>query len=263
MWELDHKENWAPKNSFFWTVALEKTLGSPLGCKEIKTVPPKGNQSWIYIGRTDAEAETPSRWLPDVKNWLIWKDPDAEKDWRQEEKGMTEDEMVGWHHRLNEHDFESTLGVGDTQGGLACCSPWGCKESERTEWLNWTETFSIFAQTVWLIYMTHPTSCFWGDLQRTQVLCICALKQLKTLTSQVEAELNRFVWGNPCLMPLSSLLLVFLAFTFSGRDALKHGCSVQGERTAHRHVVIPRDLGRKGGLEKSKRLMISIWFVDI
>ena len=106
MWELDHKESWAPKNWYFWTVVLEKTLESPLNSKEIQPVNPKGNQSWIFIGRTDAKAETTVLWLPDVKNWLIWKDPDAGKDWRQEEEGMIEDEMVGWHHRLNEHEFE-------------------------------------------------------------------------------------------------------------------------------------------------------------
>ena len=123
MWELDYKESWAPKNRCFWTVVLEKTLESPLDSKEIQPVHPKGNQSWIFIGRTDAEAETPILWPPDMKNWLIWKDPDAGKDWRWEEKGMTEDEMVGWHHRLNGHEFEQALGVGDEQGSLTCCSP--------------------------------------------------------------------------------------------------------------------------------------------
>ena len=98
MWELDHKESWAPKNWCFWTVVLEKTLESPLDCKEIQPVPPKGNQSWLFIGRIDAEAEASILWQPDVKNWVIGKDPDAGRDWGQEEKGMTEDEMVGWHH---------------------------------------------------------------------------------------------------------------------------------------------------------------------
>ena len=105
MWELNHKKDWAPKNWCFWTVVLEKTLESPLDCKEILAVHPKGNQSWIFIGRTGAEAVAPVCWPPEVKSWLIWKDPDAGKDWRQEEKGMTEDEMVGWHHRLNGHEF--------------------------------------------------------------------------------------------------------------------------------------------------------------
>ena len=106
MWELDYKKSWAPKNWCFWIVVLEKTLESPLDCKEIQPVNPKWNQSWIFIGRTDVVAETPILWPPDVKNWLIGKDPDAGKDWRQEKKGMTEDEMVGWHRRLNGHEFE-------------------------------------------------------------------------------------------------------------------------------------------------------------
>ena len=106
MWELDHKENWTLQNWCFWTVVLEKTLKSSLDCKEIKLVNPKGNQSWIFIGRTDAEAEIPLLWPPDEKNWFIEKDQNARKDWRQEEKGMTEDEMVGWHHQLNGHESE-------------------------------------------------------------------------------------------------------------------------------------------------------------
>ena len=106
MWELDYKESWALKNWCFWTVVLEKTLESPLNVKQIQQVHPKGNQSWIFIGRTDAEVETPTLWPPDVKNWLIWRDPHAGEDWRQEEKGMIEDEMVEWHHQLNGHEFE-------------------------------------------------------------------------------------------------------------------------------------------------------------
>ena len=106
IWVLDYKESWEPKNWCFWTVVLEKTLKSPLDCKEIQLAHPKGNQSWIFIGRTDAEAETPVLWPLDVKNWLTGKDPDAGQDWRQEEKGMTEDEMIGWHHRLSGHEFE-------------------------------------------------------------------------------------------------------------------------------------------------------------
>ena len=123
--ELDRKESWVPKNWCFWTVVLEKTLESPLDCKEIQPVHPKGNQSWVFIGRIDVEAETPVLWLPDVKSLLIGKDPDAGKGWRQEEKGMTEDEMVGWHHQLYGHEFEQAPGVGDGQGSLACCSPRG------------------------------------------------------------------------------------------------------------------------------------------
>ena len=142
MWELDHKEGWALKNWCFWTVVLEKTLESPLDSKEIKPVNSKGNQSWIFIGRTDAEAEAPILWPPDAKSRLTRKDPDAGKDWRQEEKGMTE-EMVGWHHRLDGHEYEQAPGVDDGQGSLACCSPWGCKESDTTEQLNWTERWGI------------------------------------------------------------------------------------------------------------------------
>jgi len=139
MWELDYKESWAPKNWCFWTVVLEKTPESPLDCKEIQPVHPKGDQSWVFIGRNDAKAETPILWPPHVKSWLIGKDPDAGRDWRQEEKGTTEDEMAGWHHRLNAHEFEWTPGVGDGQGSLACCNSRGCKESDTTELLNWTE----------------------------------------------------------------------------------------------------------------------------
>ena len=139
MWGLNYKESWAPKNWCFWTVVLEKTLESPLDCKEIQPVHPKGNQSWAFTGRTDAEAEAPILWPPDAKSWLIWKDPDAGKDWRQEEKGTTEDEMVGWNHWLNGNEFEQGPGVGDGQGGLARCNPWGRKELDTTERLDWTE----------------------------------------------------------------------------------------------------------------------------
>ena len=120
-------------------MVLEKTLESPLDYKKIQPVHPKGDQSWVFIGRTDGEAETPILWPPDVKNWLLGKNPNAGTDWRQEEKGTTEDKMVGWHHRLDWLEFEQAPGVGDGQGSLVCCSPWGCKESDMTEGLNWTE----------------------------------------------------------------------------------------------------------------------------
>ena len=122
-------------------VGGDKIFESPLDCKETQPIHPKQNPSWIFIGRT----ETPILWPPDAKNWLLGKDLDAGKDWRQEEKGITEDEMAGWHHPLNEHEFEQALGVGDGQGSLVCCSPWGCKESDTTEWLNWTE-LNLFIQ---------------------------------------------------------------------------------------------------------------------
>ena len=126
------KKNWC-----LWTVVLEKTLVSPLDCKEIQSVHPKGDQSWVFIGRTDVEAETPILWPPDTKSWLIWKDPDAGKDWEQEENGTTENKMAGWHLRLKGHGFGWTPGVGDEQGALACCLSWGHKESHLTDQLNW------------------------------------------------------------------------------------------------------------------------------
>ena len=131
MWELDYKQGWAPKNWCFWIVLLEKTLKSPLDCK-IKPENPKGNQPWIVIGRTDAEAEAPILRPPDVKSQFTGKDPDAGEDWGQEGKGMTEDEMDGWHHWLNVHESEQTLGDSEGQGSLVCCSPWGCKELDMT-----------------------------------------------------------------------------------------------------------------------------------
>ena len=129
------KRKLSTKELIFWTVALEESLESPLDCKEIQSVHPKGDQSCIFIGRTDVEAETPGFWPADVKSWLIWKDPDVGKDWRQEEKRTTEDEMVGCHHQLNGHEFEQAPGIGDGQGGLACCILWGRKSLT----LNWTE----------------------------------------------------------------------------------------------------------------------------
>ena len=131
MWELDHKEGCTLKSWCFWTVMLEKTLESPLDYKEIQPVIPKGNQAWIFMGRTEADAEAPILWLPDAKSQLTGKDPDAEKDWGQEEKGTIEDEMVGWHQH-NRHESEQTPGDGEGQGSLECCSPWGHKESDTT-----------------------------------------------------------------------------------------------------------------------------------
>ena len=139
MWELDCKESWALKNWCFWTVVLEKILESPLDCREIQPVHSEGDQPWDFFGRNDAEAETPVLWPPHAKCWLIGKASDAGRDWGQEEKGMTEDEMAGWHHWLDGHESECTPGVGDGQGGLACCDSWGRKESYTTERLNWTE----------------------------------------------------------------------------------------------------------------------------
>ena len=156
MWFIgQHKESWVPKKWCFWTVVLEKTLESPLDSNEIKPVQLKGDQSWVFIGKTDAAAETPIPWPPAVKSWLIWKGSDAGKDWGREEKGTTE-EMVGWHHQLNGLGFGWTLGVGDGQGGLACCSPWGLKELDMTERLNWIYPSDSFSAL--LDYTLHP--CF-------------------------------------------------------------------------------------------------------
>ena len=151
------KKSWVLKNWCSWTVVLERILQSPLDCKELQPVHPKGNLSWIFIGRTDAEAETPVLWPPDVKNWLIGKDPDTGKGWRQG-KGMTEDKMVGWHHWLDRHEFEQALGVGDGQESLVCCSLCGHKESsDMTEQLNWTELKALNLPT-------SSDSCRFSDL---------------------------------------------------------------------------------------------------
>ena len=133
------EESWVPKNWCFWTVVLEKTHESPLDCKVIQPVHPKGDQSWVFIGRTDAKAETPILWPPHATSWLTEKDPDDGRDWGQEEKVVTEDKIAGWHHQLNGHEFQYTPGVGDGQGGLVCCDSCDHKESDPTERLNWTE----------------------------------------------------------------------------------------------------------------------------
>ena len=139
IWTTKTAEHWRIDAFELWCWRRLKTLEGPLNSKEIQPVHPKGNQFWVFIGRTDVEAETAILWPPDTKNWLFWEDPDAGKDWGQEEKGMTEDEMIGWLHQLDGHGFGWTPGVGDGQGGLACCSPWGHKELDTTEQLYWTE----------------------------------------------------------------------------------------------------------------------------
>ena len=139
MRELDCEESWTSKNWWFWTVVLEKTLESPLDCKEIQPVHSKGDQPWVFFGRNDAKAETPILWPPHATSWLIGKDSDAWRDWGQEEKGMTEDEMAGWHHQLDGCESEWTPGVGDGHGDLAYCNSWGRKQSDMTERLNWTD----------------------------------------------------------------------------------------------------------------------------
>ena len=139
IWELDWEESWALKNWCFWPVVLEKTLESPMDFKEMQPVHSKGDQSWVFFGRNDAKSETPVLWPHHVKSWLIGKDSDVGRDWGQEENWTTEDEMAGWHHWLDGREFEWTPGVCDGQGGLACFNSWGCKESDTTEWPNWTE----------------------------------------------------------------------------------------------------------------------------
>ena len=160
MWELDHKEGWALKNWCFWTVVLENTLESPLDSKEIKSVNPKGNQSWIFTGRTDAEAEAPMLWPPHAKSWLTGKNPDAGKDWRQEEKGMAEDEMVGWHYWLNGHEFEQALGL--VMDREAWCAVVHGVEKSRTWLSDWTEPIlkekipQLWAETPFRFYSILP-----------------------------------------------------------------------------------------------------------
>jgi len=160
IWELDCEESWALKNWCFWTVVLEKALDSPLDCKEIQPVHSEGDQSWVFFGRNDAKAETPVLWPPHVKSWLTGKDSDAGRDWGQEEKGMTEDEMAGWHHWLDGHESVWTPGVGDGQGGLECCDSWGRKESDtngvaksRTRLSDWTE-LNWFSGYLWELLLT-------------------------------------------------------------------------------------------------------------
>ena len=171
-WELDCEEGWALKNWCFWTVVLEKTLESPLVCKEIQPVHSKGDQPWDFFGRNDAKAETPVLWPPHVKSWLIGKDSDAGRDWGQEGKGTTEDEMAGWHHWLDEREFEWTPGVGDGHGGLACCDSWGRKQSDTmSDWTNWTDIVGTQLTILkkWKMnasffkWSLHPSNPFWSS----------------------------------------------------------------------------------------------------
>ena len=167
IWELDHRENWTLKNWCFWTVVLEKTLESSLDCKGIQSVSPKENQSWIFIGRTDAEAEVPTLWPPDVKNWLIGKDPDAGRDGRQKEQGR-QSMMVRRHHWLDGHESEQVLGVGDGQGSLTCWNPWGCKELDKNNWNDWLSLHtSIFSKILYELFCVKAY-----DLQRQKKVLI-------------------------------------------------------------------------------------------
>ena len=178
MWELDCEESWALKNWCFWTVVLEKTLESPLDCKEIQPAHSEGDQPWVFFGRNDAKAETPVLWPPRAKSWLTGKDSDAGRDWGQEEKGTTEDEMAGWHHWLDGRESEWTPGVVDGQGGLACCDSWGHKESDTTERLNWTglnleanNSHRVSSMAQWQLKLIQSPLNFWTEEvgERTQV----------------------------------------------------------------------------------------------
>ena len=174
MWELDYKESWELKNWCFWTVVLEKTLESPLDFTEIQPVHSK-DQSWVFIGKNDAKAETPILWSPAVKSWLIGKNPDAERDWGQEEKGMTEDDMAGWHHQLNAHTSGWIPGVGDEQGGLVCCGSWGHKESDTTERLNWTELNWSIVVKCYLVFLRHKNVCVLDKLHSAWVTVLLSV----------------------------------------------------------------------------------------
>ena len=171
MWELDSEVSWTPKNWCFWTVVLEKTLESPLDCKETQPVHSEGDQSWVFFVRNDAKAETPVLWPPHAKSWLIGKDSDSGRDWGQEEKRMTEDEMAGWHHWLYGREFEWTPGVGDGQGGLACCDSWGRKESDKTKRLNWTELNWNILLRVWWWWQ-------WGGLKTMLIIKTKSLENI-------------------------------------------------------------------------------------
>ena len=201
MWELDCEEGWASKNWCFWTVVLEKTLESPLDCKEIQPVPSKGDQSWVFFGRNDAEAETPVLWPPHAKSWLIGKDSDAGRDWGQEEKGTTEDAMAGWHRQLDGCEFEWTLGVGDGQGGLACCNSWGRKELDTTERLNWTDgqaSLHIIAlHTYLLIFAWRAPEVYSLDLYFVSHSSKVVWQSCITLGVRPEIVTRNLRWGCP------------------------------------------------------------------
>ena len=176
MWELDCEESWVPKNWYFWTVVLEKTLESPLDCKESQLVHSKGDQPWVFFGRTDAKAETPVLWPPYAKSWLIGKDSDARREWGQEKKGTTEDEMAGWHDRLYGHEFGWTPGVGDGQGGLACCNSWGRKELDMTEQLNWTVIPTAISEPSFEKALL-PSTMTCRESPLNFLVCFCPLRQ--------------------------------------------------------------------------------------
>ena len=182
---------------------LEKTLESPLDCKEIQPVHPKGDQSWVFIGRSDAKAETPILWAPHAKSWLIGKDLNAERDWGQEEKGTTEDEMAGWHLQLDGHEFVWTLGAGDGQGSLACCDSWGRIKSDMTERLNWTELkFHIFLLRPWKFSSGGTGSWMTQCLRPEENLCFCHKQDIYWTCLMEKWSDHSGVCGRFCELPV-------------------------------------------------------------
>ena len=194
MWELDCEEGGELKNWCFWTVVLEKTPESPLDCKEIQPVHSEGNQSWDFFGRNDAKAETPVLWPPHVKSWPIGKDSDAGRDWVQEEKGMPEDEMAGWHHWLDGRESEWTPGVGDGQGGLACCDSWGFKESDMTERLNWTRIkkiqFPFPSKNIWNLSLIRLQHSSWYSISASDKEVASAVVFIKQQNKSIRQEVK-------------------------------------------------------------------------
>ena len=198
MLEVDYKESWALKNWCSWTVVLEKTLESPLDCKKIQPIHPKGDQSWVFIGRTDAEAETPILGPPDSKSWLIGKDPDAGKDWGREEKGTTEDEMVGCPHWFYGHEFEQAPRVGDGQRSLACCGPWGWEELDTTEWVNWTQ-LTVISYALF-VHWFFSSSLYWIiciSLCRLTYIMLSHFSHVWPLQPPWTVAHQPFLWDSP------------------------------------------------------------------
>ena len=217
MWELDCEEGWAPRNWCFWSVVLEKTLESPLDCKEMQPVHSEGDQPWDFFGRNDAKAETPVLWPPHVKSWQIGKDSDAGRDWGQEEKGMTESEMAGWHRWLDGRESEWTPGVGDRQGGLACCDSWGRKELDTTERLIWC--FILYA-----IYTTHATytTCFIkisnplliSDCDSTHSMCSRPFLMSVEAQNTLLRQSRQFIVDFPRAPSSASQIIVCLLYSY-------------------------------------------------
>ena len=213
MWELDCEEGWALKNWCFWTVVLEKTLESRLDCKEIQPVHSEGNQPWDFFGTNDAKAETPVLWPPHTKSWLIGKDSDAGRDWGQEEKGTTEDEMAGWHHQLNGHRFEWTPGDGDGQGGLACCNSWGCRvEHNWATELNWTE-WLMMLNILSCAYLPSINICLLDEVFDYFLLLAHFLIGWFIFFIWIFRVLNIIYSGYPCLWCI--ILLLYCKILFS------------------------------------------------